>query len=313
LIEQDALTKLTGQSRQDREQEREAALSEQRFRAKVEEVRATQGEAAAKRLIDANDLISSRSKEAGQAFRDLSTGMITTEAAQKGLISSNGELLRVSQAVIKGEMSAVEATQITGRSLGAFAKDMNMLAQSGVFNDIGIDFAQAVEMGLFANKDLEAELKKIEEDRKKQGVEGGKAADKLQQAQTDLRLEQLKAMQATQDFVAKGMLPATYAAIKMAGATESAATGLNNFMDGLTKLTKWLFGWLQGEEARAKTKEEIAADEKAAAAKAKYDKAFAGVPGGNMAQRELGIGATAEQKAALEERTRRLRSRCAGT
>jgi hypothetical protein len=300
LIEQDALTKLTGQSRQDREQEREAALSEQRFRAKVEEVRATQGEAAAKRLIDANDLISSRSKEAGQAFRDLSTGMITTEAAQKGLISSNGELLRVSQAVIKGEMSAVEATQITGRSLGAFAKDMNMLAQSGVFNDIGIDFAQAVEMGLFANKDLEAELKKIEADRKKQGVEGGKAADNLQQAQTDLRLVQLKAMQATQDFVAKGMLPATYAAIKMAGATESAATGLNNFMDGLTKLTKWLFGWLQGEEARAKTKEEIAADEKAAAAKAKYDKAFAGVPGGNMAQRELGIGATAEQKAALE-------------
>jgi hypothetical protein len=121
-----------------------------------------------------------------------------------------------------------------------------------------------------------------------------------QQAQTDLRSAQLKAMQAAQDFVSKGMLPATEAAIKMAGATESAATGLNNFMDGLTKLTKWLFGWLQGEEARAKTKEEIVADEKAAAAKTKYDKAFAGVPGGNMAQRELGIGATAEQKAALE-------------
>ena len=300
LIEQDALTKLTGQSRQDREQEREAALSEQRFRAKVEEVRATQGEAAAERLIEANLLISSRSKEAGQAFRDLSTGMITTEAAQKGLISSNGELLRVSQAVIKGEMSAVEATQITGRSLGAFAKDMNMLAQAGVFNDIGIDFAQAVEMGLFANKDLAAELKKIKEDSKKQGVDGGKAQDKLQQAQTDLTKAQQMAMLATQKLASEGMLPATLAAIKMAGATESAATGLSNFLDGLTKLTKWLFGWLQGEEARAKTKEEIAADEKAAAAKAKYDKAFAGVPGGNMAQRELGIGATAEQKAALE-------------
>jgi len=302
LIEQDALTKLTGQSRQDREQEREAALSEQRFRAKVEEVRATQGEAAAERLIEANLLISSRSKEAGQAFRDLSTGMITTEAAQKGLISSNGELMRVSQAVIKGEMSAVEATQITGRSLGAFAKDMNMLAQAGVFNDIGIDFAQAVEMGLFANKDLAAELKKIKEDSKKQGVDGGKAQDKLQQAQTDLTKAQQMAMLATQKLASEGMLPATLAAIKMAGATESAATGLNNFLDGLTKMTKWLFGWLQGEEARAKTKEEIAADEKAAAAKAKYDKAFAGVPGGNMALREAGIGATAEQKAALEER-----------
>ena len=107
-------------------------------------------------------------------------------------------------------------------------------------------------------------------------------------------------MLATQKLASEGMLPATLAAIKMAGATESAATGLNNFLDGLTKMTKWLFGWLQGEEARAKTKEEIVADEKAAAAKTKYDKAFAGVPGGNMAQRELGIGATAEQKAALE-------------
>jgi hypothetical protein len=115
-------------------------------------------------------------------------------------------------------------------------------------------------------------------------------------------LEQLKAMQATQDFVAKGMMPATYASIKMAGAVEGVTSELNKFMDGLVKITKWLFGWLQGEEARAKTKEEIAADERAAAAKAKYDKAFAGVGMRDYYKRESGVGATPEQKAALEER-----------
>jgi hypothetical protein len=304
LIEQDALTKLTGQSRQDREKEREAALSEQRFRAKVEEVRATQGEAAAERLIEANLLISSRSKEAGQAFRDLSTGMITTEAAQKGLISSNGELMRVSQAVIKGEMSAVEATQITGRSLGAFAKDMNMLAQAGVFNEIGIDFAQAVEMGLFANKDLAAELKKIKEESAKQGVDGGKAADKLQQAQTDLRLEQLKAMQSAQDFVSKGMLPATYAAIKMANATDNTVSALNKLVDTILKLVDDITNssvvkYFTGANDRDKTSEEKEAQQRVEAAKIAYEKAFAGV--GMFDPKRFRIGSSKEQDAADRE------------
>jgi hypothetical protein len=208
---------------------------------------------------------------------------------------------------MNGTLPLAQAADSTAKAIGKFSDEVGVnLGVLQANNDVFMDFAAQQDIRIAREKGIEKTLAKIEEDRKKQGIEGGKAQDKLQQAQTDLRLEQLKAMQATQDFVAKGMLPATYAAIKMAGATESAVTGLNNFMDGLTKLTKWLFGWLQGEEARAKTKEEIAADEKAAAAKAKYDKAFAGVPGGNMAQRELGIGATAEQKAALEERTSRL-------
>jgi hypothetical protein len=218
LIEQDALTKLTGQSREEREKEREAALSEQRFRAKVEQVRATQGDEAAQRLIDANDLISSRSKEAGQAFRDLSTGMVTTEAAQKGLISSNGELMRVAQAVASGQMSAVEATQISGRALGAFAKDLNMSAQTGVFEEFGINFAQSTEMGIFAQQNLVEALAKIKEQQKKQGIEGGKAQDDLTDANIRLAKAQQKAMTDLQETTGKMMLDATNASIALADA-----------------------------------------------------------------------------------------------
>ena len=75
LIEQDALTKLTGTSRKEMEDQMEAARSEQRFRAKLEQVRVEQGEDAAKRLEQANVMISSQSKEMGQAFRDISTGL----------------------------------------------------------------------------------------------------------------------------------------------------------------------------------------------------------------------------------------------
>ena len=216
LVEQDALTKLTGQAREEREKEREAALSEQRFRAKVEQIRATQGDEAAQRLIDANDLISSRSKEAGQAFRDLSTGMVTTEAAQKGLISSNGELLRTAQAVANGQMSAVEATQISGRALGAFAKDLNMSAQAGVFEEFGINFAQSTEMGIFAQQNLVEALAKIKEQQLKQGIEGGKAQDGLTDANIRLAQAQQDAMLKLQETTGKMMLSATETSILLA-------------------------------------------------------------------------------------------------
>ena len=303
LIEQDALTKLTGQTRQETEDARQSALQEEQFRAKLRQMELAGNKEGADRLSKYNDLMTAINPELGKGIRALSTNNMVAAESQQLMLTSAGQAAVDLQKVMDGTLPLAAAADSTAKAIGKFSDEVGvnlgvLKANNGVF----MDLAAQQDIRIAQEKGIEKTLAEIEENKKKQGIDGGKAADKLQQAQTDLRLVQLKAMQATQDFVSKGMLPATEAAIKMAGATESAATGLNNFMDGLTKLTKWLFGWLQGEEARAKTKEEIAADEKAAAAKAKYDKAFAGVPGGNMAQRELGIGATAEQKAALEER-----------
>lgn len=307
LIEQDALTKLTGQSRQEAEQTIEAARSEQRFRAKLEQMRNSGDEkqiAAAAELEKANQLISSQSKEAAQAFRDMSTGMITTEAAQKGLISSNGVLMEQATKIAAGQQTAIDGTRQVGQAFGEFAKDTNMLAQAGVFEDIGIKFSEAVELGLLANRDLAAEYKKIQEDQAKQGITGKKAADDLQQAQTDLRLEQLKAMQSAQDFVSKGMLPATYAAIKMTTATDSTVSALNKLVDTILKLVdditnSSIVKYLTGADDRAKTQEEISADQKYEAAKAQHEKAYAGV--GMFDPVRFGIGSTKEQDAAEKE------------
>jgi hypothetical protein len=303
LIEQDALTKLTGQTRQETEDARQSALQEEQFRAKLRQLELEGKGDEAKRLSDYNDLMTAINPELGKGIRALSTGNLVAVESQQLMMTSAGQAAVDLQKVMDGTLPLAAAADSTAKAIGKFSDEVGvnlgvLKANNGVF----MDLAATQDIRIAREKGIEKTLAKIEEDRKKQGVDGGKAADTLQQAQTTLRLEQLKAMQATQDFVAKGMLPATYASIKMAGAVEGVTSELNKFMDGLVKITKWLFGWLQGEEARAKTKEEIAADEKAAAAKAKYDKAFAGVPGGNMAQRELGIGATAEQKAALAER-----------
>jgi hypothetical protein len=301
LIEQDALTKLTGQTRQETEDARQSALQEEQFRAKLRQMELAGDKEGADRLSKYNDLMTAINPELGKGIRALSTNNLVAAESQQLLLTSAGQAAVDLRKVMDGTLPLAAAADSTAKAIGKFSDEVGvnlgvLKANNGVF----MDLAAQQDIRIAQEKGIEKTLAEIEENKKKQGIDGGKAADKLQQAQTDLRLVQLKAMQAAQDFVSKGMLPATEAAIKMAGATESAATGLNNFMDGLTKLTKWLFGWLLGEEARAKTKEEIVADEKAAAAKTKYDKAFAGVPGGNMAQRELGIGATAEQKAALE-------------
>ena len=219
LIEQDALTKLTGQSRQEAEQAMEAARSEQRFRAKLEQMRNSGDErqiAAANELEKANRLISSQSKEAGQGFRDLSTGMVTTEAAQKALISSNGAALEQATKIATSQQNAIDGTQEIGRAFGKFAKDTNMLAQAGVFEDIGIKFSEAVELGLFANRNLAEEYAKIQKDQAEQGEKGKAATDALLDANIRLAKAQQDAMLALQETTGKMMLGATETAILLA-------------------------------------------------------------------------------------------------
>ena len=187
LYEMDGLSKLTGESRQEMEKNMEAARNEQRFRAKLEEVRMTQGEEAAKRLERANLIISSQSKEMGQAFRDISTGMIGTEAAQKGLRGTYGELLESTQKLTSGQIDEYEAVNKIGKAAGQVAKDMNFSAQMGTFNDYATNYADQLKLGTFAEKDkIEmAKLVQAEQDKQAKGADGitKQYADNIKQQQ----------------------------------------------------------------------------------------------------------------------------------
>jgi len=245
LIEQDALTKLTGMSRADAEAAREAAMSEQRFAAKIAAMKRSGDPkqiAAAEELIKANAILESQSKEAAQGFRDLSTGMITTEASQKALTSSNGEALTQATEIGNGNATAIQGVKKMGEAFGQFADDMNATAQSGVFEDFSIKFADAVKLGIFASKDLEAEYKKINDDLVAQGVTGQKARDELQQTQTEIRLQQKEAMQATQKFVQDIVPSATNAMLSLAKAANAAAQALGNSQTPSAKEARKLSG-----------------------------------------------------------------------
>jgi hypothetical protein len=237
LIEMDGLSKLTGMSRKEMEDQMEAARSEQRFRAKLDAMRASGDQQqidAADKLEKANIMIASQSKEMAQGFRDVQTGMIGTEAAQKALIGTNGEVMRSSQQLQAGQIDQYDAVTRIGKAAGQFAKDMNMSAQLGVFNDLATDYAGQVKLGIFADKDKAEMAKLIAKEQEDQGMKGKKAADALQQSYNELIAAQQKANKATEDFVFKGTLAATNAMKTMATTVGDSANALTSAFDALT-------------------------------------------------------------------------------
>jgi len=179
LIEMDALSKLTGQSRKEMEDQMESARSEQRFRARLEQLVAENRVDEARSLEEANLIISSQSKEMGQAFRDISTGFITSEAAQKGLIGTQGELLRQSQLLAGGQTDTISAVQQIGVSAGIVARQFNTLAQVGIAEDIIPSFAGSMDLARLTANDLSAIITRIRKEQEQQGATGQRAQDEF--------------------------------------------------------------------------------------------------------------------------------------
>jgi hypothetical protein len=225
LVEQDALTKLTGMTRQDQEKSREEIRSQERFAAKLEEVRSTRGEAAAKALEDTYLILKSKSREAAQGFADLSTGMITTEAARKQNMSDQGESIRQSQAIVAGLQTAAGGAQEIAKVSGATAKAYGTsLALMGVNNNVMSDYAGGLALGAAAAGDgIAKAAEKVKKDQEKQAA----GADKITDQQSELVLKQMEANKEMEQFIFKQIPNAQKHMIDLADAAGAAARALN--------------------------------------------------------------------------------------
>lgn len=269
LQEQDALTKLTGQSRQEQEAALEEARSQMRFRAKLEEMRGSGDEkqiAAAAQLEKTYVLLRSQSKEAAQGFGDMTTGMIGTEASQKLLMSTNGEALQTANQMVAGQKDAIAGTQAIAAAAGQTTKDMNMLYQTGAAEGFLLSIDEGAKLGLLAQKDLSEQYTKITEDQKKQGQEGGKAADGI----TDQYAKNIKQQQdlnkKMEDVVFKGIDNALVITNKLGNATDTLATGFETLGKAVNKLLN-IFGLGTKEPVGPPTKEQESASAAMSAAR----------------------------------------------
>ena len=233
LIEQDALTKLTGMTRKEQEDAREEIRSQERFAATLAEMRAKGQNKEAKELEDTYLVLRSQSKEAAQGFADVSTGMLTTEAAQKSYLATQGESMRVSQQIQAGQLNAAQAAQRVAKAHGETADAMAPLAKMGVYGQTFGDYAADLRLKGMAEADIEKQLAKVRQEQIDQGVTGNKAADSQQQTQTDLRLSQQRTMLSMQRMVNYAVEPATNAIEAFGKAVEYATLKLNKMLDWL--------------------------------------------------------------------------------
>jgi len=229
LKEQDMLTRLTGQSRAEMEQQRERALQKEQFAAKVRELQLAGNKEGAEALLKLNSVYEAAGPEMASAFQASVTGNLSNADAQKANLASNGEMIRTTQQVIAGQISYQEAAQRTGKEMGNTADTVGTtLGQLGAYNDKFGNLSEQLKLAQMANGDIVANSAKIQADQKAQ-IAG---ADPLVKGQTAIVEAQIKANKAMTDFVFEGIVPAQEKMRLLAEATGLAARGLADVVGG---------------------------------------------------------------------------------
>jgi hypothetical protein len=248
LLQQDALTKLTGLTRKEQEDAREEVRSQERFAAVLAEMRAKGQHQAADELENSYLILRSQSKEAAQGLADISAGMLTTEAAIKSNMATQGESMRSTQKIIAGQMSGAEGARRVAAAHGRTADALGAtLGKVGVYNNIFGDLAADLRLKGLADRDIEQVLANLKKDQLAQGLTGLNATDKAQDAQTKMRLAQQSSTLSLQAMIESGVTPVTSAMSSLAHAVEKAS-------QGLLRMARFL-----GVDTRENTREEYAA------------------------------------------------------
>lgn len=135
IVETEALAAISGKSREEIEQQRRSALSEQQYRAKIEQMRANKDFEGVERLTRFNDALTSMGpagEEVAKGMRSLAvSGLQTVEAQQLNRLT-NGEALRIQQLVNEGKISEADATTQLQNAVKAGLPTWNQLAQQNV-------------------------------------------------------------------------------------------------------------------------------------------------------------------------------------
>ncbi len=231
LKEQDMLTKLTGQSRAEMEQQRERALQKEQFAAKVRELQLAGNKEGAEALLKLNSIYEAAGPEMASAFQASVTGNLSNRDAQKANLASQGEMIRSTQQVIDGQISYQEAAQRTGKAMSHTADTVGTtLGQLGAYNENFGNLAEQLKLGQMAQGDIVANSAKIQEDQKRQ-IAG---ADPLVKGQTAIVEAQIAANKAMTDFVFEGIGPAQEKMLALTKATGDAARALSSIAGGAT-------------------------------------------------------------------------------
>ena len=200
LVETQALAAITGQQRKEVEAEMQRALTEQKFRAKIDELYATGQGDLAEQYQALNVMLAKQSPEAAAGFRAMVGGSIEAAESQKLLRSSGGQVIGTLDALNKGQINAGEAFREIGLSVGATNRSFNKTAQlTSAFGETFVDYAQGQNLAIAAQRDYNKEYQKALKQTKEQREN---TEDELEN-QAQVRDNQQKTALTMQEMIAK--------------------------------------------------------------------------------------------------------------
>jgi flagellum-specific peptidoglycan hydrolase FlgJ len=129
-MELDKLSKVTGLSREAIQKQQDAALSEARFRANIDEMNLQGRDKEAKALMTLQTRMQSFGAELGQGVRDLASGAANTDAARKMVASTGGAALDILARLKSG---AIDQDQAQMELTEAYERQQNMLRNNAKF------------------------------------------------------------------------------------------------------------------------------------------------------------------------------------
>lgn len=230
LVEQDALSKLTGQTRKEMEDQRERALQGEQFAAKIRQLELEGNHKAAEELMKLNSVYEAAGPKMAAAFQASVTGNLSNADAQEANLASNGAMLETTQKVIAGQMSYTDAATQTGKAMGKTADTVGVvLGQFGAYNESFGPINEQLKLAQLAQGDITAKMLKIKEDQAKM-LEG--RGDKMVENQAKLINTQISANEGMKNFIAEGIEPAQNAMIVLANASLAAARALYRLVGG---------------------------------------------------------------------------------
>jgi len=224
LIEQDALTKLTGVNRKEAEKMREDALMEEQHAGMIRKLQLEGKDDEAKNLIAISDAANRLNPEFGKMVRAAQTMNLSSEAAQK-LLMSAPDVFNVLQQGQKGILKPMEVMDRVAKQIGETGDRAGAsLAVLGANDQTFVGMGLTTQLRIAQEKGLQKTLDETEAELKRQGT----TANSMVAKQVELMTAQIAATKSVELFIEKGIGPAQDNMIKLATATAWAAAGLNN-------------------------------------------------------------------------------------
>lgn len=143
LLEQDALTKLTGISRKQAEDIKARALTEEKFRAEQDEMLANGQADAAKNVQNFNAVLESISPQLAAGYRAGIGGNLASKEAQQFFQATNGAM----QAIVElSKTDPAKAADMLAKEVGKNNEMVRQLARQGASNSAFGDYASKADL-----------------------------------------------------------------------------------------------------------------------------------------------------------------------